>query len=623
MGPDAGFAPKPPFDDPKAATSAYRAAAQAFGEVAGALNETRDRDTLLRLIGRHICQLVGIERCSVYLRDDETGLYRGQAGWSPAWERGDEPDAQERIKRLVAGTEADEFTREIVTTRRPVVVADTHSDPRPIRSAMLSWGIRSILGVPMVLRGEVIGIIFLDNADEPHVFTSTEGEIAATFADLAAVVISQAQMTGRLRRSLHTVARQNELLRRAAEMDETLTGLVLTGASLGQIAEAVTKLTGKPCEIYGADHRRLAAASPATPRGEPQPRTFDAGVRSHPAVREALEGLDDRESGVVGPLPEAGLTHRYLLAAIATRDDLWGSLVVVEHGSRFGPLDAHIARRAAANVALELAAERRAARAEWDARGSLAGQLIRATSDFGAITRRAQYLGVDLRAPHVVCIVGTRSDAGLPAVADVAAAFAQRERRVLATAVAEGVLVILPLDADAPPLEAMAAARDDVEQALDRFRTEAPLVAGIASRCTDASHYVRAHEEARQVMRCVQAFAGGDRSLVLAAEDLGAGRLFLASSSRAEAERFADDALGALLRLENDAKGDLLHTLAVFFDSSRSVRNTALALGVHENTIRYRLARIHELTGLAVGSDSADDLTAHVALLVLRLGRLA
>ena len=45
MGPDAGFAPKPPFDDPKAATSAYRAAAQAFGEVAGALNETRDRDT--------------------------------------------------------------------------------------------------------------------------------------------------------------------------------------------------------------------------------------------------------------------------------------------------------------------------------------------------------------------------------------------------------------------------------------------------------------------------------------------------------------------------------------------------------------------------------------------------
>src|SRR4051812_38227630 len=110
-------------------TPAYRAAVQAFGEVAGVLSETSDPDAILRLVARHICQLTGIERCSVYLRDEESGLYRGQAGWSPAWERGDEPHSQERIKRLVAGTDADAFTREIVDTKHPVVVADTSTDP--------------------------------------------------------------------------------------------------------------------------------------------------------------------------------------------------------------------------------------------------------------------------------------------------------------------------------------------------------------------------------------------------------------------------------------------------------------------------------------------------------------
>jgi hypothetical protein len=57
----------------------------------------------------------------------------------------------------------------------------------------------------------------------------------------------------------------------------------------------------------------------------------------------------------------------------------------------------------------------------------------------------------------------------------------------------------------------------------------------------------------------------------------------------------------------------------VFFDCGRSVRRSALELGVHENTIRYRLARIEDATGLAFGTSSDDEFTAQVALLVLRL----
>jgi DNA-binding PucR family transcriptional regulator len=53
------------------------------------------------------------------------------------------------------------------------------------------------------------------------------------------------------------------------------------------------------------------------------------------------------------------------------------------------------------------------------------------------------------------------------------------------------------------------------------------------------------------------------------------------------------------------------------------VRRSAQALDVHENTIRYRLSRIQELTGLDVASSSDDQLTAQTALLILRIeGRL-
>ncbi|MGH3657886.1 MAG: helix-turn-helix domain-containing protein, partial [Micromonosporaceae bacterium] len=61
-----------------------------------------------------------------------------------------------------------------------------------------------------------------------------------------------------------------------------------------------------------------------------------------------------------------------------------------------------------------------------------------------------------------------------------------------------------------------------------------------------------------------------------------------------------------------------LDTVRVFFDQGRSVRNSAKHLGVHPNTIRYRLRRVTELTGHA----PTDARSAFVLQVALALGRL-
>src|SRR5690242_14207318 len=199
---------------------AYQAAIRAFGDVAGALGEASELDDLLHLVARHICDLVHVQRCSVYLRDKDSDLFRGQVGHA-------DRDIDAQVKRLVAGVPGDEFTGEILRTKSPVTLRDALQDPRPIKSTMRAWHIRSMMGVPMIVRGEVMGLIFLDNEDRPHAFGEVDAETAAAFADLAAVAINQAQLTRKLRASLETVARQNQLLRRAAEIEDRLTKLVL------------------------------------------------------------------------------------------------------------------------------------------------------------------------------------------------------------------------------------------------------------------------------------------------------------------------------------------------------------------------------------------------------------
>jgi hypothetical protein len=66
------------------------------------------------------------------------------------------------------------------------------------------------------------------------------------------------------------------------------------------------------------------------------------------------------------------------------------------------------------------------------------------------------------------------------------------------------------------------------------------------------------------------------------------------------------------------AGGGLLETLVTFLDQGLSVEAAARALFVHANTVRYRLRRIHEVTGYS----PTDPRDAYVLRLAITLGRL-
>lgn len=84
-----------------------------------------------------------------------------------------------------------------------------------------------------------------------------------------------------------------------------------------------------------------------------------------------------------------------------------------------------------------------------------------------------------------------------------------------------------------------------------------------------------------------------------------------------ETRRLASDVLGAVLELPADDREILLNTLQTWFDHGGSAERAADKLCCHPNTVRYRLRRLHELTGRApVDPWQATDLAA--ALRALR-----
>ncbi len=79
---------------------------------------------------------------------------------------------------------------------------------------------------------------------------------------------------------------------------------------------------------------------------------------------------------------------------------------------------------------------------------------------------------------------------------------------------------------------------------------------------------------------------------------------------------FRNQHLGSLL--ENDPRGQLIETLGVYLDQGGSQRLAAESLGIHRNTLSYRMRQID--AALTVDLDNPHTrLTLHVAVAIHRI----
>ena len=91
---------------------------------------------------------------------------------------------------------------------------------------------------------------------------------------------------------------------------------------------------------------------------------------------------------------------------------------------------------------------------------------------------------------------------------------------------------------------------------------------------------------------------------VLAFDDTGAYRLLLTAMSEdpAELQRFYAETVEPLVAYDEQYATDLVQTVDAFLDADGNVAGTAARLFTHRHTIRYRLERVRELSGLDVAS---------------------
>ena len=229
------------------------------------------------------------------------------------------------------------------------------------------------------------------------------------------------------------------------------------------------------------------------------------------------------------------------------------------------------------------------------------------------IAARAAELGIGLDRGASV-IVG-RAHSHVPAEEGWRArvlALAERGARAVANqavaALVEGdlpgveVVVLVPGAEEAPATRAAEAIVRELEAGLPGH-TFAVGRSRVASAPEDLP---RAASEALLAANVAEGDA--DRT-VLAFEETGAYRLLLSAMSDdpAELQRFYAETVEPLVAYDEQYETELVHTIEAFLDADGSVAATAQRLYTHRHTIRYRLERIRELSGLDVGSSDGRE----------------
>jgi DNA-binding PucR family transcriptional regulator len=144
---------------------------------------------------------------------------------------------------------------------------------------------------------------------------------------------------------------------------------------------------------------------------------------------------------------------------------------------------------------------------------------------------------------------------------------------------------------------------------------EAPVSIGLSNVCRGAASFAAGFEEARHALLGTTVLQGTPG--VMAYEELGPYKYLLRMPFDGGVRDAHRDAVARIAEYDRQRSTSLLRTLEEFLRRRGSIGATAEALYVHPNTLRQRLRRIGELSGLDLRKD--DWLMVEIAVKMVRL----
>ncbi len=206
---------------------------RALSDTAELINSTLELGDVLNAVMDTVIRLTSAERGYLMLRNSETKEMEFRVA------RNIEQRNLGEGEFIVSST----IVSQVAQTGLPVVTTNAAQDSRfSSQESVVSFALRSILCVPLMLKGEVTGVIYADNRIKSGLFGNKELQLLYAFANQAAVAIENARLFERLRSSLAEITAIRDLMDNVFE--SIASGIITTDGN-----DAVMILNNAACRI--------------------------------------------------------------------------------------------------------------------------------------------------------------------------------------------------------------------------------------------------------------------------------------------------------------------------------------------------------------------------------------
>lgn len=457
---------------------------------------------------------------------------------------------------------------------------------------------QSMVAVPIPARdGAAIGVIVLHTV-APREFDERIIKVLSRAATLVAGAIENAR--------LYEDAQQRvEALTRLAAFGGDVAAVTERAALFEIAATGIRELVGADLVVvYGADGPggglRRAAAAPTS--------AADDGDEDH-LIEAALDGggLDAESAAKVAAA--LGFDPGTALDAVGLSigRDRFGAILVAS-SDQWSRSVHELLRAAAQQIAL---AGEKIALIEHLTEENLARDLFDAlrSGDLNTAAEKAAAAGLSPARPTFLLEAWSPQEGSRVATSDLEAAVKRAIPKAFCDHSSDALRALVPVGKDG-----VDSVRPSIE-AINRSGVLVGMAVGASEARTGVDGMSIALREAGDAAKIAERLGNTEAALLY--RDAGAYRYLIDLLDKGGPDDHLRSAIDTLVAYDRDRGSQLLPTLDEYLSSGRMVAATARSLFVHVNTLRQRLERIEDLTGLRVADE--DLLTLQLAV---KLGRV-
>jgi GAF domain-containing protein len=530
-------------------------------EIISTVGSSLELEEVLASVVRLLSDASAVHACFVYLVEDDGERLVLRAASDPyshlvgqiTLEHG------EGIAWLAAEQKEPAFTQNALTDPRNKFVPELEEEK-----------FQSLLSVPIVSReGNVTGVISL-HTEAPREFTDADVDFLVSSASLVAGAIENARLYEETRERVGELEHLTELaetLARARSLDELIPAVAARGLDL---------LRSSACHVYlldpGSEELRLRASSPPNVEARPVIGLQTLGpelARSGRSAELAVPIVADDE--LLGLLTASGTTAVDLASAAANQTAVAiKKIELIERLTEKNLIKDFFEQLAGGNVA-------------------------------GDVEGRAARLGFDLNERYLVL-------AAAPADDTLEKTLATATPRSLFDRRDDSMRALLRVPGNGP------------DQVLEQLRevhgsTGTSASIGVSNTCQGAASFRAGFEEAQHALLGAAVIRG--KPGVMTHDELGPYKYLLRMPFDSAVRDSHRDAVASIAEYDRQRHTSLLKTLEEFLGRRGNISATSEALYVHPNTLRQRLRRIMDISGLDLRKD--DWLLVEIAVKMVKL----